>query len=355
MPTVSSWRNQSEATLALMQAWQLTETNGIDAYALGEVDEPEPGPGEVRIKLKVSGLNHLDLWVSQGLPAPHAMPHIGGADGAGVIDAIGPGVSGFEIGDEIIIDPSQSCGHCEFCRNDDIVYCKEFKILGEHLPGTFTEKIVIPTINAVRKPESIDWDVAGSFGLANVTALRMLERSKLLPGENLLVVGVGGGVSAAAMQLGLAFRANVFVTSRSQEKIDWAISQGATAGFDSDGDFHKEMAEHSGAHVVVENVGPATFKKSMRAARPGGRIAVCGATSGAKVDLTMPHLFFKQLEILGSSMGTHAQFARATNWVRLGKVSPKVGKVFEFADLPDALRYLDSSEQIGKVALSNPH
>lgn len=337
-----------------MQAWQLTETKGIDSYALIEVAEPEPGPGEVRIKLRISGLNHLDLWVSKGLPAPLTMPHIGGADGAGTVDAIGDGVSGFEIGDEIIIDPSHSCGHCEFCGNDDIVYCRNFKVLGEQLPGTFSEKVVIPTINAIRKPDPIDWEVAGSFGLVNVTALRMLERSKLRRGENLLVVGIGGGVSAAAMQLGLAFRAKVFVTSRSQEKIDWAVSEGATAGFDSGGDFHEEMAEHGGAHVVIENVGPATFSRSMRAARPGGRIAVCGATSGARVDLEMPRLWFKQLEILGSSMGTHAQFARATNWVRLGKVNPKVGKVFEFADLPDALRYLDSSSQIGKVALSHP-
>jgi NADPH:quinone reductase-like Zn-dependent oxidoreductase len=271
-----------------------------------------------------------------------------------VVDAVGPGVAGFEIGDEIVIDPSMSCGQCEFCKNDDIVYCREFGILGEHMPGTFTEKIVIPTINAVRKPAVMSWEVAGSYGLVFSTALRMLERADLHPGENLLVVGIGGGVAAAAMQLGLAFRANVFVTSRSQEKIDWAVAEGAVAGFDSAGDFHKEMAAHGGADVVVESVGPATFSKSMRAAKPGGRITVCGSTSGAKMELTLPHLFFRQLQLIGSSMGTHGQFARATNWIRLGKAKAPVSKVFGFDELPKALRYLDSGEQIGKVALAHP-
>ena len=337
-----------------MKAWQLMETEGVDSFALNEIPEPEPGPGEIRIHLKNSGLNHLDIWVSQGLPAPKQFPHTGGSDGAGVVDAVGTGVAGFAIGDEIIVDPSMSCGQCAYCKNDDIVYCNEFRILGEHVPGTFTEKIVIPTINAVRKPEAISWEVAGSFGLSFVTALRMLERARLRPSENLLVVGVGGGVSAAAMQLGMAFRANVFVTSRSQEKIDWAVSEGAVAGFDSNGDFHKEMAGHGGADVVIENVGPATLSKSMRAAKPGGRVAICGATSGARMEFLLPALWFRQLELIGSSMGNHAQFARATNWIRLGNAKAPVSRVFPFDELPDALRYLDSAEQTGKVALAHP-
>jgi NADPH:quinone reductase-like Zn-dependent oxidoreductase len=334
-----------------MKAWQLSDTQGIGSYALNEVDEPEPGPGEVRVKISHSALNHLDLWVSQGLPAPKHFPHTGGADGAGTIDATGDRVSGFGIGDEVIIDPTFSCGECSHCRNDDIVYCEEFQILGEHRPGTFTEKIVIPTINAVRKPSSMPWEVAGSFGLVTATALRMMERSGLKHEQTLLVVGVGGGVSAAALQLGLAMRAHVYVTSRSQEKIDWAIEQGAAGGFDSAGEFGKEMAELGGADVVIENVGPATIRQSMRAAKKGGRIAICGATSGPKIELTIPTLFFRQLELIGSSMANHAQFARATTWIgTLGAKAP-VSKVFDFADLPAALEYLDAGEQVGKVVL----
>ena len=334
-----------------MKAWQLTETAGIDAYVLNDLPEPEPGPGEVRIHIKASGLNHLDLWVSRGLPAPKQLPHTGGSDAAGIVDAIGDGVAGYEIGDEVIIDPSLSCGECEYCRVDEIVYCSKFGILGEHRPGTLTEKIVIPTINAVRKPAAVDWDVAGSFGLASVTALRMLEKARLKRGETVLVVGVGGGVSAAAMYLAKALGGKVYVTSRSPEKIDWALGEGAVGGFDSSAEFGKELAALGGSDLVIDNVGPATLKQSMRAAKAGGRIAICGSTSGAKFELTVPLLFFRQLELIGSSMGNHAQFARALNWIRIGKAKSPVAKIFPFGELPDALRYLDSGEQVGKVAI----
>jgi len=334
-----------------MKAWQLVDTKGIDSYVLNEVPEPEPGPGEVRIALKRSGLNHLDIWVAMGLPAPKHFPHTTGADGAGVVDAIGDGVAGHELGDEVVIDPSLSCGICDACLNDDIVYCREFAILGEHVPGTFTEKIVVPARNALPKPPSIGWDEAGSFGLAGVTALRMLEKSRLKRGETVLVVGVGGGVSASALSFAQALGGEVYVTSRSQDKIDWAIERGARGGFLSDDDFGKEMSELGGADLVIDNVGPATLRQSMRAAKTGGRIAICGGTSGAKFELNLPVLFFRHLELIGSSMGNHAQFARALNWLRLGQVQSPVARTFPFGELPEALRYLEAGMQMGNVVL----
>ena len=337
-----------------MKAWQLTDTKGIESYELNEVEEPEPGADEIRVNISHSALNHLDLWVSQGLPAPEHLPHIGGADGAGTVDAVGDNVGGFEVGDEVIIDPSFSCGQCSLCRNDEVVYCDSFQILGEHRSGTFTEKIVIPTINAVRKPSAMLWEVAGSFGLVTATALRMMERAALKPEQTLLVVGVGGGVSAAAMQLGLVMRTKVYVTSRSQDKIDWAVEQGAAGGFLSDTEFGTEMASLGGADVIIENVGPATIRQSMRAAKKGGKIAICGATSGPKMDLTLPALFFRQLELIGSSMANHSQFARATTWVGTVGAKAPVGKVFDFTDLPAALGYLESGDQVGKVVLRHP-
>jgi zinc-binding alcohol dehydrogenase/oxidoreductase len=335
-----------------MKAWQLNATEGIDSYSLNEVPEPEPGPGEVRVNIKASGLNHLDIWVSRGLPAPKTFPHTTGADAAGVIDAVGEGVSGIDIGDEVIIDPSISCGQCEHCRRDEIVYCSEFGILGEHHPGTFTEKVVVPTINAVPKPRDMDWETAGSLGLASVTALRMLEKSRLQQGETVLVVGVGGGVSASAMSLAMALGATVYVTSRSPKKIDWAVEHGAEAGFDSGAEFGKEMAAHGGADLVIDNVGPVTLGQSMRAAKRGGRIAICGSTSGPRYELTIPALFFRQLELIGSSMGNHAQFARALNLIRLGKAEAPVSHVFEFSELPEALRLLEAGDQVGNIALT---
>lgn len=335
-----------------MKAWHLNDTTGPDALELVEIDEIQPGPSQIRVKLEMSGLNHLDLWVSRGLPKPHNLPHILGADGAGRVDAIGDGVSGFDIGDEIIIDPTISCGTCTHCGRDDIVYCADYKILGEHLNGTLTESVVIPTINAVRKPNAMDWDVAGTFGLVTVTALRMLERVNVQQGERVLVVGIGGGVSTAAMSLALAFGAEVYVTSRSKDKINWAVERGATGGFLSDGEFGKEMAALGGADVIIENVGPATLGQSMKAAVRGARIAICGGTSGAKFELSLPYLFFKQLEIVGSSMGTHAQFARATHYTGSGQATTYVDRTFDFAELPEAMAYLESGEQIGKIAIS---
>lgn len=335
-----------------MKAWLLTDTSGIDAFSLAEVETPQPGRGEVRVRLRASGLNHLDLWVSRGLPAPRHLPHILGADGAGVIDAVGEGVDGHAVGDEVVIDPSLSCGACEACLGDEIVYCPHFGILGEHHPGTLAECVVVPAGNALPKPETIDWAVAGSFGLVFGTALRMLDRGRVTEGETVLIPGIGGGVSAAALMLARARRARVFVTSRSPAKIDWAIEHGAEAGFASEEEFSKDMKEVGGADVVIENVGPATWSQSLRSLKPGGRLVVCGATSGPKVELTLPVIWFKQIEVIGSSMATRSQFARALHLVGSGEVAAPVDSVFAFEELPAALRRLDSAEQVGKIVIS---
>ncbi len=335
-----------------MKAWLLTDTTGIDAFVLDDIETPEPGAGEVRVRLRTSGLNHLDLWVSRGLPAPKHLPHVLGADGAGTIDAVGEGVVGLQPGDEVVIDPSLSCGACEACGRDDIVYCRQFGILGEHHTGTLAEYVVVPDRNALPKPTSLDWDKAGAFGLVTGTALRMLDRGRLAGGETVLIPGIGGGVSSAALLLAKARGARVFVTSRSPDKIAWAVEHGAAAGFDSAGEFSSEMKAQGGADIVIENVGPATWGQSLRSLKPGGRMVVCGATTGPKVELTIPVLWFKQLELIGSSMATHSQFSRALTLVASGEVEVPIDSVFEFERLPDALRHLDSASQMGKVVVS---
>jgi len=335
-----------------MKAWLLHDTGGPDSFSLEEIDTPDPGPGEVRIELKISALNHLDLWVSRGLPAPKHFPAILGADGAGTVSAVGPGVAGFEIGDEVIANPSTSCGQCRACLSGEMVFCRQYAILGEHRSGTLAEEVIVPAANAIPKPADLDWETAGSFGLATGTAYRMLRRARLRAGETLLVVGVGGGVSSAAMLIGKAMGARVFVTSRKQEKIDWAITHGAEAGFDSSGSFSKEMKDVAGAaHVVVENVGPATWDQSVRSLAPAGRMVVCGSTSGTKVEMTLPVLFFKQIEILGSTMFTHQEFDETLALLTTGVVRPPVDRVFPAEDLPAALARLDAGDQLGKVAL----
>lgn len=322
---------------------------------MDEVPVPVPGEGQIRIRPRIIALNHLDIWVTHGLPAPPSLPHILGGDGAGVVDGVGPGVEELAEGDEVIINPSLSCGACKVCASGETVYCRSFGVLGEHSQGTLAERVVVPAANAALKPQNLSWETAGSFSLAAGTAFRMLRRGRLQEGETLLVVGVGGGVSSAAALLGLSLGARVFVTSRDPAKIAWAVANGAEAGFDSSGQFARDLkaAARGLADVIVENVGPATWGQSLRSLRPGGRMVVCGATSGAKAQIVIPALFFRQLEIIGSTMYTPAEYRELLNLVASGKATPPpVDRVFPFEELPAAVARLDSARQLGKVALS---
>lgn len=336
-----------------MRAWQLHDTNGPSSYRLDEVPDPAPGPGEVRVKLAASALNHLDLWVSHGMPAPHHFPHVAGADGAGTIHAVGEGVTDWDLGAEVVVNPSVSCGHCTMCLAGDTPYCATYGILGEHRPGTLAEFVVVPARNVVAKPASLSWEEAAAYGLAAGTAYRMLRRARLTAGDTLLVVGIGGGVAAMALHLGRSLGANVWVTSRSEEKIARAIELGAVGGFDSAGAFSNELKAAAGrpADVVVDSVGPATFNQSMRSLAPGGRLAVCGSTSGPKVEITVPYLFFKQIEIIGSTMFDHAEFRTVTELVGSGRVPVEVDSIMPFEQLPAALARLEEGAQLGKVVI----
>jgi zinc-binding alcohol dehydrogenase/oxidoreductase len=336
-----------------MRAWVLNETNGPESFTLQDVPTPEPEYGEVLIRLAVSALNHLDLWVSRGMPAPHHFPHIAGADGTGEVEAVGEGVTGVTIGDAVTINPSVSCGKCAACLAGDTPYCKSYGILGEHSSGTLAEYAVLPARNIVPRPTGIDVTAAGSYGLAYGTAMRMLQRTRLRSGDVLLVVGVGGGVSGAAQLIGQAMGADVYVTSRSPDKIAAALEMGAAGGFDSSEEFARELKKSigRGADVVIENVGPATWNQSIRSLDSGGRLAICGSTSGPKVEISVPYLFFKQLEVIGSTMFDHAEFEQVTRLIDSGAVPVVVDSVYPFDELPQAIARLDSGLQRGKVAI----
>lgn len=336
-----------------MRAWLLDDIKGPGSLRLGEVEDPAPASDEVVVDLKVAGLNHLDVFVTYGLPAPKSFPHILGADGAGVVAEVGEAVSDWQPGDEVIIHPSVSCGKCDACLRDEIVFCKSFTILGERLPGTMAEKIAVPARSLFRRPASVDWDVAGTFGLATATAYRMLSRARLEKGETVLVVGVGGGVSSAATLISVARGARVFVTSRSPDKIAWALAHGAEAGFDSGGEFSKELraVASTGANVVIENVGLATWNQSMRSLEPGGRMVICGATAGNKVELALPVLWFKQYELIGSTMSNRSEFQASLAMVADGSVPVPVDRIYPFEELPAAIARLEAGEQLGKIGL----
>jgi len=330
----------------------LNDISGPQSLVLEEVPTPQPGPGDVRVKLTVAALNHLDIWTSLGMPKPQ-LPHVAGADGAGVIDAIGEGVTSLLPGQEVVINPSVGCGTCAFCLRGDTPLCTTYQIVGEHRWGTLAEYVVVPARNVLPRPDQLAWEEAGAYGLATGTAYRMLRRARLGVGDVLLVVGVGGGVSGAGLALGKAMGASVFVTSTNTDKIRRAIQLGATGGFNSANLFAKELKAEigRGADVALENVGPATWEQSVRSLDPGGRLVTCGSTSGTKVEITVPHLFFKQLEIMGSTMFDYDEFATVTNLVGSGRVPIVIDRVFDFGELPTALARLEAGQQLGKIVL----
>ncbi len=337
-----------------MRAWRLDETRGPDAYRIGEVPTPEPGPGEVRVALRASALNHLDLWVARGMPRPPSFPHVPGADGAGVVVAVGEGVTNAAAGDEVVIDPSTSCGSCDACHRGDVPFCASFRILGEHRWGTHAETVVVPAANVAGKPSYLSWEQAAAFGLVVSSAVRMVRRARMQPGERVLVVGVGGGSSTAAFLVAKAFgAAQVFATSTAADKREWALANGAAAAFDTKGAYDEliRAATDGGVDVVIDNVGTVTFERSLRALARGGRLVTNGSTSGRTAELHLPTLFWRQLEVVGATMNDHREFRDAVELVGAGVVDVPVDEVFAFEDFRAALERLEAGDQLGKLVL----
>jgi NADPH:quinone reductase-like Zn-dependent oxidoreductase len=271
-----------------------------------------------------------------------------------VVSEVGSAVEGWRAGDEVVIDPSTSCGHCRECVSGEIVYCDHFGILGEHRWGAFADEVVVPDVNIHARPSNLSWEQAAAYPLTYVTAWRMLTRAGLRAGHDMLVVGAGSGVSTACISLGVAAGARVIATSRSEAKRAAARDLGAAEVVDSAGFVEqvKALTGGRGVDVAVDHVGPATLAQSLAATAKGGSIAICGATSGTTMELSIPRLFFRQHRVVGSTMGTHEEFAQVTAMVSAGLAAPPpIDSTFALADLGDALRRLESESQFGKVVL----
>jgi NADPH:quinone reductase-like Zn-dependent oxidoreductase len=340
-----------------MKALFLEAHGGLDQLKFGERPDPAPGPGQVLVRLEAAALNRLDLFVLAGIPGvPIALPHVGGADGAGVVEALGEGVKSPAVGTRVVLQPGLSDGTCEFCRAGEQSQCVTFRILGEHVPGTFAEKVAVPAANVWPAPSVLSPEQAAAFPLAALTAWRLLvTRARLRPGETVLIHGIGGGVSTFALQIAkLCGASRVIVTSSSPEKRAKAVEMGADDALDSKDDVGKRVRERTGKRgvdVVVDSVGVATWKHSLVAAAKGGRIVTPGATSGPNPEEEIRHIFWKQLSILGSTMGTDAEFAALLAAVAAGKITPVVDSVFSLAEGRQAYERMQKSEGLGKIVL----
>ena len=324
-----------------MKAIRIHEDGGPEVLRYEDAPDPVPGTGQVLIELRAASLNHLDVWIRKGLPSV-PKPRILGADGAGIVVS----GDGFAPGDRVVINPGMEHGD------------GKITVVGEHTDGTHAELIAVPASQVYPIPEGLDFEAAAAFPLVFETAYRMLvTKAALREEEWVLVWGIGGGVATACLAIAKALGAHVVVTSSSGDKLDRARELGADAALNHDTDdvvaAVKELTG-GGAHVVVDNVGEATWARSLAAARADGRICVCGATSGPNPPAQLHRIWWKQLTVYGSTMGSRADFEAVYDLVASGRALPVVDKVFPLADAAAAHARLEAAEQLGKIVLRIP-
>lgn len=338
-----------------MKAVFFREHGGNEVLQYGDWPEPQPGPGEVRIALRAVALNHLDIFVRNGIPDV-PLPQIPGADGAGVVDALGDGVVGLALGDLVLIQPGLYCSVCEFCRGGEQSLCIGYKILGEHTPGTFAEKAVVPARNVFPIPEGMPFRTAAAFPLVYQTAWRMIVgRAAVRPEETVLIHGVGGGVAGAAMEIALLAGARVFATTSGEEKVRRAREAGAEVVIDHGKEdvaaVVRSRTAKRGVDVVVDSVGEKTWMTSLRSVARGGRIVTCGATTGPNPKEELRLIFWKHISILGSTMANDREFRAVLSAVGAGRLRPRIDRVFPLSGVREAYARMEAGEQYGKIVL----
>jgi NADPH:quinone reductase-like Zn-dependent oxidoreductase len=319
-----------------MKAIRIHEDGGPEVLRYEDAPDPEPGPGEVLVRLRAASLNHLDLWVRRGLPSV-PKPRILGADGAGTRE---------DTGERVVINPG-------------IEHGERITVIGEHMDGTHAELVAVPESNVYPLPDGISFEEAAAFPLVFETAYRLLvTKAQLREGEWVLLWGIGSGVATAGLAIAKALGAHVVVTSSSDEKLERAGELGADATVNhSTGDVLaavKEATGGAGVEVVLEHVGEATWQTSLQAARTAGRIAVCGATSGPNPPAALHRIWWKQLTIYGSTMGAREDFEAAYDLVKSGRAKPVIDSVRPLAEARAAHERMEAGEQFGKLVLTIP-
>ena len=340
-----------------MKAAVIREHGEVSVLKVEDIPEPKPAAGEVLVKVLCAGLNHLDIWVRKGRPgASLQMPHVMGSDGVGVVEAVGERVEHVKVGDEVVVYPGLGCNKCDACARGETSLCPSFGIVGFHRAGTFAEKVALPGCNVYPKPAHLSAEEAGGFVLTYLTAWRMLmTRAETLPGDCVLIHGIGGGVAVSALQLAKRFGAKVIVTSSSDEKLSRATEMGADDGIN----YQKEdvtervraLTSGRGVDVVIDAVGAATWPINLAVVRKGGRIVLCGITTGAKAETNLQAVYWNQLTIMGSTLGSVADTHQMLGAVEVGRMQPVVDEVFPLEAVVEATKKMEAGKQLGKLVL----
>ena len=337
-----------------MHAVRFHQQGPPDVLQLEELPDPVPGHGEVLLNVRAASINHLDIWVRRSLPRI-PVPRIPGADAAGIVAALGPGVQGLSVGDAVLIDPGTSCGACPRCFEGEHSLCDRFGIYGESFDGTYRDALVVPAVNCFAFPERWSFAEAAAFPLVALTSWRMcLSRGKLRPGENVLILGAAAGVGVMSIQIAKMVGCRVIATASTAAKRELCASLGADEVIDYSIDgWEKEVRAlcPGGPDVTIDYVGPTTWGSSLKLTRAGGRILTCGATTGPVAKTSLTHVFFRQLSIVGSTMGARSDLREALRAAELGQLRPILSRTLPLADAAEGHRLIEERAVPGKLVL----
>ena len=341
-----------------MKAVVFHEHGGPEVLRYEDMPDPVPSRGHVLIEVKASSVNHLDIFLRRGMPdIKMALPKIIGSDAAGVIRELGADVTGLTVGQRVTINPGISCGHCEYCAAGFGSQCVSYSIIGEHRDGAYAQLLAVPAHVVLPIPESLSFEEAAAAALVFLTAWSMLiGKGNMRPGEDVLILGAGGGVGTAAIQIAKMAGCRVFAAASSDEKLERARRLGADFLINYKKDEFdrkiRELTQKRGVDVVVDYVGADTWVRSLRSARRGGRILTCGATTGFAPQTDLRHIFFRQIQVFGSTMGSHSEFLDVMKCIFGGQLKPVIDRVLPLSEARKAHELIEGRAVFGKIVLT---
>ncbi len=340
-----------------MKAAIIRQIGSLENIQIEDIPTPSPGSAEVLIDVKAAALNHLDIWVAtkrgQIVEGKYLVL---GSDAAGVVADVGSNVTDIQVGDEVVVNPGIWCGRCEACRRGQHSECRDYSLLGLGRPGTYAQQVAVPAAAIAPKPDHLSFAEAAALPLAHLTVWRMLmSRARLQAGQTVLVHGIGGGVALAALQLAKLTGAEVIVTSSSDEKLARARELGADQGINyKNAEVAKEvlrLTKNRGVDVTLDTIGAATLPINLEVLVKGGTMVICGVTTGATPQINLQQVYWKQLNILGSTMGTAAEFHQLLRAISVNHLKPIIDSTYPLDQVKDALKHMDQADQFGKIVI----
>ena len=341
-----------------MKCVRIHEHGGVEKLVYEEIPSPAIGPNDVLVRVKATSINHLDIWVRQGLPGvKFPLPLIPGVDASGVVAELGEAVRHVRVGDRVVVAQGISCGHCKQCLNGDDNLCKEYRLIGEHRDGADAEFISVPGRNILKLPDSVSFEAAAASALVFLTAWHMLvNKAKVQPGDDVLVIGASSGVGSAGLQIAKMAGGRVIATTSTDEKAlklrefgaDEVINYRDHSVFDQ----VRKLTGKKGVEVVFDHVGAGVWEESLKAMAKGGRLVTCGATSGYEAMTDLRYVFYKQLQILGSTMGRKGDLITILNLIERGILKPVIDRIMPLADVRQAHQIVEEGKHFGKIVLT---